>query len=299
MPAYKIGIDVGGTKIEGIILDQSDRTLFRRRMPTEQERGYDHILTSIHSLYTMMLSRIAGADHTVGIGTPGAISRKTGLLKNSNTECFNGKPVREDLAGLFGRNIAVENDANCFALAETMMGAVIGNELVFGIIMGTGCGGGIVHHGTCISGLQAIAGEWGHMTIDPNGPACWCGLRGCVETVISGGGLQKLYHSRYGERLELPAIIEKYRAGEPDASSFMSEFFTNFGRATANVINILDPDIIVLGGGVSNCDELYSTGAEQVRRFVFTDSFDTPIVKNQLGDSAGVIGAAFVGAQEC
>ncbi|MBD3346944.1 MAG: ROK family protein [Chitinivibrionales bacterium] len=292
---YKLGIDLGGTKIEGIILDERDNALFRKRIPTEQEYGYNHILTNIRHLYELMCSRIDNREHTLGIGTPGAISRKSGLLKNSNTACLNGKPIKEDLKELLGINVKVQNDANCFALAEARMGAVIGNELVFGVIMGTGCGGGIVHHGNLITGLQAISGEWGHMAIDPDGPECWCGSRGCVETLISGGGVERRYKARFGTRLDFKDIIKKYHDNVPEVNSFMREFFLHFGRALANVINILDPDIIVLGGGVSNFDELYTIGVEQTNKFVFSDSMDTPIVKNQLGDSAGVIGAAFIG----
>jgi len=161
--------------------------------------------------------------------------------------------------------------------------------------MGTGCGGGIVHKGAVLTGGQAIAGEWGHSSIDSRGPACWCGSRGCIETLISGGGLQRLYEEYFGERLTFEVITEKFRKGQEGEVSFMQTFFENFGRAMANLINILDPDIVVLGGGLSNIDELYTEGVKQVERFIFSGGLMTPIVKNKLGDSAGVIGAALIG----
>jgi fructokinase len=292
---YKFGIDLGGTKTEGIILDAEGIEQFRERIPTEREKGYEHILDNIKGLYERMVAFADGAEHTFGIGTPGAISPRTGLLKNSNTVCLIDKPLKEDLAAKLGRPVAIENDANCFAMAEALFGAGKGKGLVFGVIMGTGCGGGIVHHGKVIDGLQSIAGEWGHMSIDPNGPECYCGNRGCAETFISGGGLEKLWHARSGETCDLREIEQRYRAGDPAAVEFTQCFFVNFGRAMGNLISILDPDCVVLGGGVSKMDELYTEGVEQVRRHVFSDSLETPIVKHVLGDSAGVIGAALIG----
>ena len=291
----KLGIDLGGTKTEGIILDARNKEIFRLRIPTEQEKGYSHILNSIKSLYEHMVAAIRGSSHTFGIGTPGAISPLTGLLKNSNTQCLNNQPLKHDLEHLLNRKIAIQNDANCFALAEAISGAAAGKDLVFGVIMGTGCGGGIVHKGEVLTGPQAIAGECGHSSIDPQGPECWCGSRGCVETLISGGGLQRLYEMHFGEKLTFGVITEKFRKGQEPEVSFMQTFFENFGRAMANLINILDPDIVVLGGGLSNIDELYTEGVKQVERFIFSDSLVTPIVKNKLGDSAGVIGAALIG----
>lgn len=292
---HKLGIDLGGTKIEGVILDAKNMEIFRERIPTEQEKGYDHILNNIKSFYARMLAEIGGANHTLGIGTPGAVSPRSGLLKNSNTQCLNNQPLKEDLQQLLHRDIEIHNDANCFAMAEALSGAGAGQDLVFGVIMGTGCGGGIVYRGEVISGPQAIAGEWGHTSIDPQGPPCWCGLRGCVETLISGGGLERLYEANYSERMKFKVIVDNFRKNQDQAIEFMRQFFENFGRAMANLINVLDPDIIVLGGGLSNIDELYTEGVKQVERFVFSDSLETPIVKNQLGDSAGVIGAALIG----
>jgi len=292
---YRIGIDLGGTKIEGVVLDAGGRELFRRRFPTERERGYRHILNRLKSLHDELVATVPGQPTTFGIGTPGAISPRTGLLKNSNTVCLNGQPVKADLEKLLGRQIEIQNDANCFALAEALLGAGQGKKLVFGVIMGTGCGGGIVHKGEVITGAQAIAGEWGHMSIDPHGPACYCGKKGCVETFISGGGLEQLYAGKFGVSKPLREVEREYFAGEPQAVAFMQEFFDRFGRALANLIDILDPDIVVLGGGVSNFQALYTEGVAAVRKYVFTDELQTPIVQHQLGDSAGVLGAALVG----
>ncbi len=295
MDRYRIGIDLGGSKIEGIVLDQELREVSRERIPTEQEKGYDPILGQIEKLYRLLVSEIKGKNHTLGMGTPGAISHRTGLLKNSNTVCLNQKPFKQDLEKKLGRQIEIQNDANCFALAEALMGKGKGADLVFGVIMGTGCGGGIVYEGKVIPGKQHIAGEWGHMSIDPFGPACYCGQKGCVETFISGGGLERLYRTWHYEPLSLQEIVNRYRAKDAKAIEFMKQFFRNFGRAMANLINILDPDIVILGGGVSNIDEIYTEGVSEVKRMIFSDSLETPIVKHELGDSAGVIGAALIG----
>jgi fructokinase len=292
---YRIGIDLGGTKIEGVVLDASGRELTRKRIPTEREHGYQHILNRLKLMHDDLLPVAHGQPTTFGIGTPGALSPRTGLLKNSNTVCMNGQPVKADLEKLIGRKIEIQNDANCFAMAEARLGAGKGKKLVFGVIMGTGCGGGIVYHGEVFTGAQAIAGEWGHMSIDPNGPLCYCGKKGCVETFISGAGLENRYAEKFGTRKPLKEIEKEFYAGEPKAVEFMHWFFDRFGRALANLIDILDPDIVVIGGGVSNFNALYTEGVAQVRKYVFTDELETPIVKHQLGDSAGVFGAALVG----
>jgi fructokinase len=292
---YRIGIDLGGTKIEGVVLDPAGHEVARRRIATERERGYEHILKRLKSLHDGLLPAAHGAPTTFGIGTPGAMSRRTGLLKNSNTVCMNGQPVKADLEELLGRPIEIQNDANCFALAEALRGAGRGKHLVFGIIMGTGCGGGIVYKGEVFTGPQSIAGEWGHMSIDPHGPVCYCGQKGCVETFISGGGMENRYAAKFGLRRPLKEIEVDYFAGEPRAVELMREFFDHFGRSLANLIDVLDPDVVVLGGGVSNFRALYTEGVAGVKKYVFNDVLETPIVKNQLGDSAGVLGAALVG----
>jgi fructokinase len=292
---HRLGIDLGGTKIEGIALDERGYECFRKRIATEQKQGYEAILDRIDALYGELVARIDGAPHTLGIGTPGALSPRTGLLKNSNTVCMNGRPLRQDLERRLGRPFTLQNDANCFALAEALQGAGRGRAMVFGVILGTGCGGGLIHNGEIWTGAQAIGGEWGHMSIDPAGPACYCGARGCVETYISGGGLETRWRERHGTARTARDIVADFRRGEPAATEHMQAFFRRFGRALANLINILDPDIIVLGGGLSNVDELYTEGVREVAACVFSDSLDTPIIRHQLGDSAGVLGAALIG----
>jgi fructokinase len=292
---FRFGIDLGGTKIEGIILDDSGKEVFRKRIETEQEGGYRHVLDRIAGLYRDLTKAVQSRPHTFGIGTPGAISPRTGQLKNSNTACLNGQPFKADLENLLGRPIVMQNDANCFAMAEALHGAGRGNHLVFGVIMGTGCGGGIVHKGEVIVGRQGIAGEWGHTSIAPDGPLCYCGKRGCMETYISGGGAEARYSEMFGVKKTFRQIEKDFYSGEPKAAEFMAHFFRNFGRGMANVIDVIDPDIVVLGGGVSNFNALYDQGVAEVAKFVFSDSLETPIVKHQLGDSAGVIGAALIG----
>lgn len=291
---FRIGIDLGGTKIEGIVLDAQGRELFRKRVDTERDKGYVHILSRLKTVHDELSAQIDHAPHTFGMGTPGVVPR-SGLLKNSNTVCMNGQPVKADLEKLLGRPVEIQNDANCFAMAEALHGAGRGKKLVFGVIMGTGCGGGIVHNGEVLTGPQGIAGEWGHMSIDPNGPKCYCGQQGCVETLISGGGLQNRYAEQFGVRKTFREIEQDYRAGDPKTAAFMKVFFRHFGRAVANLIDILDPDVVVLGGGVSKFDAVYTDGIAEVERFVFNDKLETPIVKHQIGDSAGVIGAALIG----
>ena len=291
----RIGMDLGGTKIEGIILDSEGGELLRKRVPTNRERGYDYIVDAIAGLYHELANAIDNEPHTLGIGTPGAISKRTGTLKNSNTTCTNGMPLLKDLEAKIGRKIAMQNDANCFALAEALQGAGSGHDVVFGFIMGTGCGGGIVVGGRTLEGIQGIAGEWGHISIDPNGTDCYCGNKGCIETMISGHGLEQRYLRETGTLLPLRELEEQYYAGNERAVEFMDIFFRDFGRALGGLISVLDPDVVVLGGGVSKFNAIYDKGVEQVKRYVFNDELLTPILKHQIGDSAGVIGAALIG----
>lgn len=294
-PAYRIGIDLGGTKIEGVALDQAGQEIGRRRLATEAEGGPAHIVSRIALLYAGLVYAVDDAPHTLGVGTPGALSVRTGLLKNSNTVCLNGQPLKQLLEAALKHPLRIENDANCFALAEALQGAGSGHDCVFGVIMGTGCGGGIVQNGKVRTGPQALAGEWGHMVIDPAGPPCYCGARGCVETFISGGGLEQRFIERNGTSLAADEIHQGALAGDARCKTAMDDFFGHFGQATANLIAVLDPDVIVLGGGLSNIDELYTRGAAEVAQRVFSDELTTPIVKNRFGDSAGVIGAALLG----
>jgi len=290
----KIGIDLGGTKIEGILLDQQNQVLERIRVPTQQENGYEAILSRIVTLIKDIQSRSDQAA-SIGICTPGAIEPTEGVLKNSNTVCLNGKPLKNDLESALDCSIEMENDANCFALAEAALGAAKGYSTVFGVIMGSGVGGGIVFSQRIHRGRLFIAGEWGHITLHPNGLNCYCGRQGCVEKYISGTALEKRWNELDGENLALDQIVSKFDPLPDDRyRKWKTEFLDNFGRALATVINIVDPDGIVLGGGVSNIPFLYNEGSKIVQNNIFSDFSDTPILPNQLGDSAGVFGPALL-----
>ena len=286
---YKIGIDLGGTKTEGILLDDSLNVIQRTRVSTPQN-NYQEIINQIISLVNDLSKNIT--NFTVGICTPGAISKKTGMLKNSNTQCLIGKPLKEDLEKNLDKKVSMENDANCFAISEATMGSAKNHPFVFGVIMGTGVGGGIVIDGKIHQGRTNIAGEWGHHTLHQNGNKCYCGKTGCVETYISGPGLEKRWEELSGKKELLPEIVKNLDS--PQFGQWKEEFLDNFGTALANVIDILDPDVIVLGGGLSNIEFLYSDGIQNVYDKVFSDLVDTPILKNSLGDSAGVFGAALL-----
>ncbi len=288
----RIGIDLGGTKTEGIVMDSDGAILHRLRHPTPQPDGYDAILANVNNL-VRELERQAGSPCSVGIGTPGAISAKTGFLKNSNTVSLNGKPVKQDLERLLGREIRIANDANCFALSEALDGAGQGGGVVFGVIMGTGVGGGIVVQGRLHEGPQHIAGEWGHNVLEASGPPCYCGKRGCVETFLSGPGLLADYRILGGDHSHTaPDVARLAEQGNPLAGTVMDRYLDRFGRALSVVINILDPDVIVLGGGMSNIERLYTAGRDAVANYLFSDELRTPVVRNHHGDSSGVRGAA-------
>lgn len=288
---FKIGIDLGGTKIEGILLDQKLNVVERTRIPTNQEKGYNSIIESIVKIVTD-LKKKTNEKTTIGLSTPGAISKKTGLIKNSNTQCLIGKSLANDLEQALKQNIRMENDANCFTLAESKLGAAQNYNMVFGVIMGTGVGGGIVVNGKLHKGRTNIAGEWGHHTLKKGGNKCYCGKNGCVETYISGPALEKSWKELTGKTESLSLIIQNLTSDT--AKQWKIEFLENFGTSLANVIDILDPDVIVLGGGVSNISFLYDEGKNSVYEKVFSDLIDTPILKNQLGDSAGVFGASLL-----
>jgi len=286
---YKLGVDLGGTKIEAILLDENLNTIQRKRVPTPQN-DYSQILNTINLLSADLLENVK--DYSIGICTPGAISKKTGLIKNSNTQCLIEKPLKEDLEKKLGQKISMENDANCFAIAESTLGVAKGFDVVFGVIMGTGVGGGIVINGKIHQGRTNIAGEWGHHTLHQNGNNCYCGKQGCVETYISGPALEKRWKELTGKSQNMPEIIQNIEISK--VKQWKDEFLENFGFGLANVIDILDPDVIVLGGGLSNIDFLYTEGKNSVYQKVFSDLVDTPIMKNKLGDSAGVFGAALL-----
>ncbi|MHA7734243.1 ROK family protein [Nitrosopumilus sp. S6] len=286
---YKLGIDLGGTKIEAILLDDSLNVLERKRISTPKE-NYSKIVDAISNLVSEISSNVS--DFSLGVCTPGAISKKTGLIKNSNTQCLIGKPLKEDLEERLHKEISMENDANCFAMAESKMGAAKNFDFVFGVIMGTGVGGGIIVDGKLHSGRTNIAGEWGHHTLHQNGNSCYCGKTGCVETYISGPALEQKWKLLSGESKSMPEILSNLDSDI--GKTWKDEFLENFGFGLANVIDILDPDVIVLGGGLSNIDFLYTEGKKSVYEKVFSDLVDTPILKNELGDSAGVYGAALL-----
>jgi len=287
----RIGIDLGGTKIEAILTDENYKTITRKRIPTNQSNGYTYILESIKTLVQELIEQ-SEEKASIGVCTPGALSLDSGLIKNSNTQCLIGKDLKNDLKKILQQNISIENDANCFALAESNLGAGKDHNLVFGVIMGTGVGGGIIIDGKIHHGRTNIAGEWGHHCLHLNGNDCYCGNKGCVETYISGPALETNWFSLTNQKQSLPEIIKN--SNNPDFSKWKKSFIDNFGLSLANVIDILDPDIIVLGGGVSNIDFLYDEGKHSVYEKVFSDVVDTPIVKNELGDSAGVFGACML-----
>ncbi|MCF6217548.1 MAG: ROK family protein [Gammaproteobacteria bacterium] len=287
-----IGIDLGGTKTEGVVLDGQGNQRHRLRVATPTAAGYQAIIKTIVRLVAELENR-TGQRCTVGMGTPGAISSRTGRMKNCNTTCLNNQPLLEDLQQQLKRPLRIANDANCFTLSETLDGAAKGYNVVFGVIMGTGVGGGITFNGQLHQGHQQIAGEWGHNTLEPDGPDCYCGGKGCVETLISGPGLAADYRRHGGTDASNPQqIVTLARQGDQLAKAAMQRFFDRFGRAMATVVNILDPDVIVLGGGLSNIEPLYSEGHQQIAAAVFNDEFNTPLLKNGHGDSSGVRGAA-------
>ena len=287
----KIGIDLGGTKIEGILTDETYNSISRKRIPTDQENGYNYILESIKNL-VLELAQESDEKVSIGICTPGSLSLHSGLIKNSNTQCLIGKDLQKDLKNILHYEVAIENDANCFALAEAKLGAGKNSNLVFGVIMGTGVGGGIIIDGKIHHGRTNIAGEWGHHCLHPEGNICYCGNKGCVETYVSGPALEKKWSNLTNQNQSLPEIIKS--SDNPNFPNWKKSFLDDFGLSLANVVDILDPDMIVLGGGVSNIDFLYSEGKNSVYEKVFSDSVDTPITKNELGDSAGVFGACML-----
>tara|TARA_B100001769_G_scaffold169883_1_gene133812 strand:- start:322 stop:1212 length:891 start_codon:yes stop_codon:yes gene_type:complete len=294
-----LGIDLGGTKIEGIVLKSKENPeeIIRHRINTEEEKGYSQVINNIKSLVNHIENKINYKFKRLGIGTPGTIDPETGLLKNSNSQCLNGKPIQKDLAKTLDKIIHIQNDANCFALAETLLGSVKDQypdaKNVFGIIIGTGVGGGVIIDGKTVYGSQGIGGEWGHTIVTDDGDECYCGKKGCVESVISGRALQIYYNKISGKNLTLEEIYAK-KDIDNHAKKTFKRLITYFGKGLSNVVNIIDPEVIVLGGGLSNIDELYSEGYDELKKYVFNPTFNTPILRPKLGDSAGVYGAALL-----
>ncbi len=293
------GIDLGGTKIEGVILDDDGTVVDRRRIATEREKGYEHIVARIASLVEEMKKATGLTPLKIGIGTPGTIDPPTGLMKNSNTTVLNGRPLGQDLAAAIGVPLTLANDANCFAVAEARMGCVPeaapSAKVVFGVILGTGTGGGLVVNGQVLAGAQGIGGEWGHMFLDNSGGYCYCGRVGCAERILAGPSLEKYYANLSGRALTMKEIIPRYRTGnDPAATATMERWFHFFAKGISTIINVIDPDVIVLGGGLGNIEELYTKGVPQVVHHLFNPRMDTLFLKPKLGDSAGVFGAAIL-----
>jgi fructokinase len=295
---FRIGIDLGGTKIEAIALADDGSIPVRLRVATPRH-DYPGTLTAIATLVNDIETEMGGRA-TVGIGMPGALSPATGLVKNANSTWLNGTPLDRDLSAMLGRPLRFANDANCFALSEASDGAAAGAACVFGVIIGTGTGGGVVVRGQVLTGANAIGGEWGHNPLpgpraeELPGPACYCGRHGCVETFLSGPGLARDHAHATGQLLEPAEIARLADAGDPGAAATLARYEDRMARALAIIINIIDPDVIVLGGGMSNIARLYDRVPARWARYVFSDRVDTRLVPPRHGDSSGVRGAAWL-----
>jgi predicted NBD/HSP70 family sugar kinase len=294
----RIGVDVGGTKIEGIALSPDGRVVARRRLATPQG-DYEGTVRTVADIVGF-LERETDERGRVGIGMPGIISPATGLVKNANSVCLNGKPFDRDLEAALGRPVRIENDANCFALSEASDGAAAGRECVFGVIIGTGTGGGVVIRGRVLRGRNAVGGEWGHNSLPwPNaderpGEACYCGRTGCIETFLSGPALAREYARISGHNADGPAVVDRAQAGEAAAIQCLNLYIDRLARALASIINVIDPDAIVLGGGLSAIDRLYTEVPRQWTKYVFSDCVETELLPPKFGDASGVRGAAWL-----
>jgi fructokinase len=294
----RIGIDLGGTKTEIVALDPSGAECFRKRIATPRE-DYDATLDTIVALVNEAEAVVGRAS--VGIGMPGTISPATGLVKNANSTWLNGKPLARDIVQRLHRDVRLANDANCFALSEAIDGAAAGQAIVFGVIVGTGTGGAIVADGRVLVGANAIGGEWGHNPMpwpEPEewpGPPCYCGRTGCIETFLSGPGMSRDHTSRTGEKLEATAIAARAISGDAAADATLSRYERRLAKALASIINVVDPDAIVLGGGLSNVERLYERVPPLWTPFVFSDRVVTTLLRARYGDSSGVRGAAWLG----
>jgi len=300
---YFWGIDLGGTKIEAIVLDASRdfEIVHRQRIPTQADQGYEHVLQNIKKLIDSISETTGIKPDKLGIGTPGSLNPHTGRLRNCNSVYLNGHRFKHDLEDILGIDVKMTNDANCFAVSEYKLGVIKERypdaRVVFGIIMGTGVGSGIVVHGHIVEGKNNVGGEWGHNFLDESGGPCYCGRAGCVETILSGPSLERFYKSSSGRHKSLKDIVHDYRAGTDTlADETMERLFYFFSKAVANVINVIDPDVVVIGGGVGNIDELYTKGIEQLNSFIFSDYVETEFTKPLYGDSSGVLGAAMLWA---
>lgn len=293
----RIGVDLGGTKIEAVVLDDAGREVFRRRVPTP--RGdYRRTLSAIAALVRDAEKAAGARGLPVGVGHPGALSAKTGLMKNCNSTCLNGRPLDKDLERILKRPVRMANDADCFALSEARDGAARGAAVVFGVILGTGVGGGVVVHGRLLQGPNHVAGEWGHNPLpwprddERPGPRCYCGKTGCIETFLSGPGLERDYAGAGGRSGTAPEIAVRAARGERLAGAALARYEDRLARALATVVNLLDPDAVVLGGGLSNVRRLYRGVPRLWGRYIFSDDVRTRLLPNRQGDSGGVRGAA-------
>ena len=293
----KIGIDLGGTKTEGILLDNNGKELIRKRIKTE--KNYQESINGIASLVNEFENKF-GKVKSIGVGMPGAISIETSLIKNANSIWLNGKPLKKDLEKKLDRKVNLQNDANCFALSEAVDGAGKGKKIVFGVIIGTGVGGGIVVNQKLLTGINSIAGEWGHISLPNRTPdeikyvnKCYCSHKGCMETYVSGPGFAGCYNLLNSTNLDSHEIIKGYPEKEKSKKALI-QYVDHLARGLSVVVNILDPDIIVLGGGMSNIEFIYENINNQLKNYVFTDKCHTKIVKNIHGDSGGVRGAAWL-----
>ena len=290
--ANKLGIDIGGTKIEAILINEQFQVIERKRVPTNREEGDYQIIHRVTKLANE-LKEFGNINSSVGICIPGKIDIQKGTLKNSSIACLIDQPLQSDLETALSLPTLMENDANCFALAEAILGSAKDYRLVFGVVLGTGCGAGVVINKNIHRGPNHISGEWGHHVLYPNGRSCYCGNKGCAESYISGTALETEWKALTGEFQRVTDIINsKAYLTHPE---WKNNFITNFGKALANVIDILDPDAIVLGGGLSKVEALYTEGRDAIADVVFSNGMVTPIIKNKLGDSAGVFGAAILG----
>jgi fructokinase len=295
------GVDLGGTKIECAVLDAGnhENVLIRKRIPTEAAQGYRHIIGQISKLIESVSEELGERPKNIGFATPGVLDPATQAMKNSNTVCLNGQPLEKDLSEALRVPVRTANDANCFALAEKMMGAgklYPKAEVVFGVIMGTGVGGGLIVGDRIIGGHHGIGGEWGHNELEFNGDDCYCGKKGCTEQVISGPALERYYARISGEQRSLKEILERHKAGtDTFAFDTVNRLLDFYGKGIASLINVIDPDLIIIGGGVGNVDLLYDEGYQRIKKYIFNKGVvSTPIVKPVLGDSAGVFGAALL-----
>jgi fructokinase len=290
-----IGIDFGGTKIEAAALDARGEFLCRMRVPNPG--NYDAALAAVSDLVARVESQVGRAQR-IGMGVPGSISPRSGVMRNANTTWLNGRNLRADVMAALGREVKLANDANCLALSEVVDGAARDSKIAVAVILGTGCGGGLVVDGRLVAGAHGIAGELGHTSLPwPRGteldaPQCWCGQRGCIELWVSGSGLQRDFEAVNGVRMGAPAIIDSARAGNSVAIDALDRYVDRLGRTLAMVCNLVDPDTIVLGGGLSNVAELYARLPQTIREFVFSDTWEGRIVPAHWGDSSGVRGAA-------